>query len=103
MIRKVKHLDIINNKDDSFGTHPNLVVREDDDYNGYTITHTEIHAQYPRVKIEERDCVYSTPKFRPYKSYLTTHKNKLDENRKYEVLNKGKETLITRFLKQLIS
>jgi len=103
MKKKITHLDIINNENDSFGKHPNLVVREDDDYNGYTITHTKDHVQYPRIKIEQEDCEYINSNFKPNRSYLTTHKNKLDKDMKYEVLNKSKESLITKFLKQLIS
>lgn len=100
---KPKHLNVIINSDDEFGEHPNLVIREDGEYKGYTITHRKEHPQYERMKTEEWDYVKKDKTFIVHNTFLTTHSNNLDSDKTYPTVARVSDNLLSKFIQFLIS
>ena len=102
MKAKPKHLDIIFNEDDSVGAHPNLVVKDGkSNTTGFTITHDGKNKQTCKLPITKEDIDKKFIVDDKRKSYLTTHSNILDSNKKYDIKGRAKESLLTRFIQYL--
>lgn len=96
-----KHLNIIRNEEDKLGdrkAHPNLVIKEGDEYIGYTITSSGDQTQYKKVEIEKKDIETGSIYREEKPSWLTNFPNKLDDNKKYTHLGRAKPSLLNKLL-----
>ena len=103
MKRKAKHLDVITNPNDSLGSHPNLVIEDDNELKGYTITHMKNHPQYQRMKTVKEDYTFRSKDFVIKNTHLTVHSNKLDKDKEYTIKAIASENLISKFINYLIT
>ena len=97
-----KHLNIITNPEDTLAEdHPNLVIKEGDEYIGYTITHNNQMEDTKKIEITKGDIESGFPLDDSRPSWLTNNKNIL-QDKKYQHRGRAKQSLFRLFFRMFI-
>lgn len=100
--RKPKHLDIVYNDEDTLNGkgRPNLVIQEEDNLVGYSITNNTYEWDVDKVPIYEDDLINNTHLKVNNTTRLTTNRNTLLKS-KYPIKAHAKPSLWIRLLNKL--